>query len=130
MNVNSDPKSGLPTSPHLDITALNFTIWHETKTFFTAHWRFPLLFTLLVISKPNCVTEETCSRATQILFNSSFIFEQVLGLRKKCTQELETTQIKFIANDMVTEKKSAITTGVDVMLLLRHDTTWDYLVMP
>jgi len=63
----------------------------------------------LLSPKPNCGTEETSSRATQILaFNSSFIFEQVLGLRKKFTQELETTQIKFTANDMVTEKKLAV----------------------
>jgi len=59
--------------------------------------------------KPNCATEETSSRVTQILvFNSSFISEQVLGLRKKCAQELNTAQIKFIVNDMVTEKKLAV----------------------
>jgi len=51
----------------------------------------------LLSPKQNCATEET-----------SFISE-VLRLRKKCAQELDTTQIKFIANDMVTEKKLAVT---------------------
>jgi hypothetical protein len=64
----------------------------------------------LLSPKQKCVTEETSSsRATQILvFNSSFISEQVLGLIKKCAQELDTTQIKFMANDMVTSKKLAV----------------------
>jgi len=63
----------------------------------------------LLSPKQKCVTEETSSRATQILvFNPSFISEQVFGLRKKCAQELDTTQIKFIANDMVTSKKLAV----------------------